>query len=855
MSLRIPIYEQSSRVSGTGPIPQASGLRIVDPIGQAVGNVGSVFGQLESGLVAEETAQAHILRHQEEEDGKAYAGKALSDAHVQWQEHLQQRQESAPPGAPGFTPGVIKDFDEWSQAAIEQAPTPAAKRYLSQHLQSYRSQLAQHALTFESQARVGWRTDKFTKAVDNWAVTVAKDPGQYELATSALHETLPAVGPLQQEKLRDYLRKALVQGAAAGQVQADPEHAYNLLLRSTLPDGAGEKRDRTGTYTPLPAGVLPDWVAKIAQEEHADPRLVAAIYAQESGSGANSKTSTDGARGGFQVMPDTFKRVMKGQGNIDDPQDNARAGIRLIAQLQDKFGADPILVGAAYFSGEGNVTPHGIKNPNRTDGNGKSVKSYAADIGRKYAALDAGTRSDVLSDAGQGVMMAEVKTGVPWVDAMTLPERLHYLQAADSEVRRRQLIARSDLDLKERDQNAQALTGKPVAHPLTLPDYVHAYGQIDGQRRYSEYVDNQQFGANVQQVAAMSTADQAALLARTAPVANAPGFASDQQRHALLQKAVATVQDQRQKDPIAFAVANRTANLASINFQDPASVAGEMSRRAIVAQQNRALWGVDYRVLSDSEADQLGTYLNSLQSQEKARVLGQIYQAAGSDGLRSISGQLKDKHETLAIAGMLASRETTESRNVAQLYLEGKDALAQKRAKIDERAETGIKANIFNAIDGVYTTPQARDAAADVSYAIYAKLKSEGVDNWERATRIATGGIMNFNGGKIAKPYGWSDSQFRDVLVRQGAVQIDAAGASGLKFFAGEHEIPAAEFAKLLPGAKLQTYGDGAYLVKSGSDLVRLSNGQPFILDFSLLSILPKDRPKPSVFGGSIVSN
>jgi hypothetical protein len=118
-----------------------------------------------------------------------------------------------------------------------------------------------------------------------------------------------------------------------------------------------------------------------------------------------------------------------------------------------------------------------------------------------------------------------------------------------------------------------------------------------------------------------------------------------------------------------------------------------------------------------------------------------------------------------------------------------------------------------------------------VAYAIYAKLKSEGVDNWERATRIATGGILEFNGSKIAKPYGWSDVQFRDALPVQGAAQVNAASSSGLKFIAGDREILPADLTKALPGAKLQTFGDGSYLVKSGSDLVRLSNGQPFVLN------------------------
>lgn len=827
MSIRIPTYEQSTNVGGYAPNEKASGLRINNFVGDALGNVGKGFGDVESGMVAEEVANAHILRRQTEQDAQAYAGKALSDAHVLWQDNLQKRMETAPPAATGFTPGVLKDFDEWSKTSIDQAPTVAAKQYLSQHLISYRTQLAGQAMSFESQARVGWRTDEFTKSVDNWAITVSKDPSKFELAQSALNETLPNVGPLHQEKLRDYMRKALVQGTATGQIQTDPEHAYNLLMRSTLPANAGEARDKTGTIVPLPAGALPDWVAKIAQEEGADPRLVAALYAQESGSGANARTSVDGAVGGFQVMPSTFKQVMKGKGDINNPEDNARAGIRLISQLQNKYGVDPTLVGAAYFSGEGNVSPSGIINPNRTDGNGKSVKSYAADVGRRYAALDTGTRTDAGIEPLIDGAATDVKTGVPWVDAMSLQERLHYLQAADGEVRRRQQISRADLELKERDQNSQALVGRPIANPLTLPDYVRSYGQIDGPRRFGEYLDNQQFGANVQQVGTMTPQEQTMLLAKNTPVGNTPGFAQDQARFELLQRAVLTANKQRETAPMEFAAAHHLTTLNQIDYTSPKSISDEMSRRTITAGQNSNKWGVDYQVLTAGEADQLGQHLNALPAQDKATVLGQIYQSAGPDGLRSISAQLKDKNETLAIAGMLASRETTAGRNVAQIYLEGKEAVAQKRAHIDAKDESGIKANIYKEIDGVYSTPQARDAAADVAMGVYAKLKSEGRDDWKQALNISTGGLMDYNGAKIAKPYGWKDGQFRDAVTASGIAQVATAAP---EFIVGQLRVPAVDFAKSLPGAKLQTYGDGTYMVKAGNDVVRLPSGKAFVL-------------------------
>ena len=929
MSIRIPIYEQQTQASGPSlprvPAPQVGAY----PIGGAMANIGKGLDSIGDAMAQEQARQNRVLKQQEEEDARAYAGRALSDAHVQWGESLQQRQEQAAPGAPGFTPGVLKDYDEWSAKALEQAPTDAAKKYLGQHLVSYRTQLAQHALAFESQARVGWRVDEFSKSVDNWAVTVAKDPSKYDLAVSALSETLPAVGPIQQEKLREYMRKSLAQGVVTGQIQSNPEAAYTLLSLSTLPAEASEARDKTGTLG-----------APVAGSGNRG------IRNNNPGNIVKSEIAWQGKVAGQDPRFETF----------ETPEAGIRALGKNLVAYQDKHGRNTVssIISAWAPASENNTgayianvskalgvapdAPINVKDPAVmkklagaiiTQENGSQPYSEAqmnAGLGAALGVADlppAVPKADTGTEPLQPGAGAEArKVGVPWLDALTLQERLHYIQAADAEVRRRQQVARADLELKERDQNAQALAGKAPAAPLQLADYVKAYGQVDGPRRYGEFSDNQQFGANVQQVALLTPAEQAALLGRNKPVDNTPGFANDQKRYELLAQAVAQSNKQRLEDPLGFAAAHKLATLNPINWADPASIAKEMPARAVLAGQNSGRWGAGYQVLTDGEADQLGTYLSSLQAPDKARVLGQLYQAGGPAAVRSIAGQLKDKHETLAIAGALASRETTAGRSVAQLYLEGKEALAQKRAKIDEKAETGLKANIFTALDGVYLTPQARDAAADTAYAIYAKFKSEGKDDWEQAVRIATGGLTDYNGSKIAKPYGWDDARFKDWIAKQAPAQIAAratadfgrrqdgtakgngflgvlrrpdgnvsteisigvniggkemdiptlvptltqdevkhllangeptrsivqkavdhakarlaAGRSvfaGLDespaFIAGNQRISATDLAKSLPGAKLQTYGDGSYLIRAGSDFVRLPDGRPFVL-------------------------
>ena len=83
--------------------------------------------------------------------------------------------------------------------------------------------------------------------------------------------------------------------------------------------------------------------------------LARSIYEQESGSGRNTKTSNAGAVGGMQVIPSTFKSVADKGWSIDDPVDNARAGVRYIRSMLDRGDGDPYLAAAAYYGGPGGM--------------------------------------------------------------------------------------------------------------------------------------------------------------------------------------------------------------------------------------------------------------------------------------------------------------------------------------------------------------------------------------------------------------------------------------------------------------------------------------------------------------------
>lgn len=153
----------------------------------------------------------------------------------------------------------------------------------------------------------------------------------------------------------------------------------------------------------LPANKVAGWLRKPDPSVPPQPRAAvsneaihAAFHAQESSSGANAKTSIDGAVGDMQIMPDTFKRFALPGENINNPEDNKRVGRRMLDKFMKDYDGDPARVAVAYFSGEGNVAPAGFPTPylrNTKDGNGKYTADYANDIVKRVGGTPIDTTS------------------------------------------------------------------------------------------------------------------------------------------------------------------------------------------------------------------------------------------------------------------------------------------------------------------------------------------------------------------------------------------------------------------------------------------------------------------------------
>src|SRR3981189_847208 len=123
---QVPAEEGMRRI-----IPQRSGISV----GPALEDVGASLQRI---------AQS---------EGAQYATQHLGKAQSEWTQHFLDRQQSAQPGAPGFTAGLMKDYDDYVKDGVKGAPSGPASKFLSQQLNAFGHQLSQKSLLFEANAR------------------------------------------------------------------------------------------------------------------------------------------------------------------------------------------------------------------------------------------------------------------------------------------------------------------------------------------------------------------------------------------------------------------------------------------------------------------------------------------------------------------------------------------------------------------------------------------------------------------------------------------------------------------------------------------------------------------------------
>ena len=136
-------------------------------------------------------------------------------------------------------------------------------------------------------------------------------------------------------------------------------------VRPASSEGAGETAEASSNAPPYPTEetVTPSEVGSVAAEHGVPPSLAKAIASQESGFN-NNLTSSAGARGVMQIMPETWSWIgqeLAGSTPLAaaSAASNVRGGVLLLRSLLDATGGDSALAAAAYYQGLASVQEGG----------------------------------------------------------------------------------------------------------------------------------------------------------------------------------------------------------------------------------------------------------------------------------------------------------------------------------------------------------------------------------------------------------------------------------------------------------------------------------------------------------------
>jgi len=241
MNARVQEYEQQTSNSPVG-------MAQMDP-GKAAAVAGSAYNPEALAKTSEAFGQAAVaFKKADDATAVAWSAKQLSAARLQWTQHFLDKQASTEPGAPGFTPGILKDYDEYAAKTLETAPSDSAKVYLGKRLQEFRTTLGESAMQFEAKARIDYRSDMYVDGIANTQKLMNTDPGQYKIALTEQLATIDAASlpPVQKSILRQKAIDGISEAATWSQIQRSPS-GFLSSIGFTKPDEMGKIRKSADT--------------------------------------------------------------------------------------------------------------------------------------------------------------------------------------------------------------------------------------------------------------------------------------------------------------------------------------------------------------------------------------------------------------------------------------------------------------------------------------------------------------------------------------------------------------------------------------------------------------------------------
>jgi len=382
----------------------------------------------------------------------------------------------------------------------------------------------------------------------------------------------------------------------------------------------------------------------------------------------------------------------------------------------------------------------------------------------------------------------------------------------------------------------QAATGIPPS----VAEQTRWQAGLKGTSFAGEYNTRIKQMGEVQQVLRLPLAEQQAYIQRQRQQVAANGASVDQINNLdRLDRAVTSNMEQMRDQPLEWNAMRTGTQVEPLDFsgigtpEGQMTLVGQLGGRFDTLNAMRRQVGIEVsrNPFLPQETSMLKAALDQFDDGTKLQILGAIASAAPSGN--DLSGTLRtlaaDK-PPLMMAGLAQAQQlkASDGTAVAPTILRGAKVLAEKSSIMPSDTQMSVA---FDGLAGqaIPAGTQERERAFSVFKSIYAGLagpagvtheqSSEALDEAvaTKAMDMATGGITNYAGSKVVKPYGWSDSRFTDSVDSQ------------LQGFAESTKIPLASLERL-PLSPVPGIDGSYYLMNAGRPQADPQTGNPIVV-------------------------
>ena len=844
MAVKIPIYEQQTTASGgiqVGASPQLSARSNVGAVSMTGGqSIANAVENLGNAAVNFAGMNLHIMKQKEDADAVANLSDSLSKADVFWYSQVKDLPQNMVDGGQikidegkyiPATEKVAKDFDEWAGGFLAGVTNEKAAYAARRHIATLREQTLKSSMMLEAQAAVQNRSDKVDGAVENWKSLAAQTPALADQLIESSKLMIANSGFNEHDRVvkAKKAEQEILEAAASNYMLNQPKQFMASLHRRVGKEAEAAASAPGADGQPAASPVVSASGGTFDRAVEFTLKAEGGFNPNDSNNAPSNFGINQGANPDVDVKGLTkdkaielyksryWNKIGGDELAAKDPRlaivafDTAvMAGVGKAKELLAKADGD---VDKLYNLRKEFLDGLVAKNPQKY---GKYAKAWN---NRNDQILDVttGMGSEPLRVEidGVGAMLpAEVKNyPVDWqvqmlVDKLPQDKILTYIHATTSEVNRQQAQFQSALTVKEKDHELAFAQGLPVDRPLTQQEFVNAYGDKDGLARFAQYSQNMVLGKEIAAVKTMPPDQARALIDSHKPDPNSPGYALEVGRKAVLEKAVAETQQQRDADPVLYAAQNKLANVKPINWNNLEEAKAELANRVGVANIMVQRYGTPMQPLTKQEAANLAAGFDRMTADEKLRFLGTMRAAVqDSTVYRSMVQQIQPDSVVTAMAGMVMDQKTPvvvkhffskddvyQPNKVAQLMLEGeailnptKGAKGQdgKGGKFPLPKDTDFEREFANQVGTAFAgSPKAMsDAMQGVKAYYVGQAAREGdlsdVINGKRmkaAIEAVTGGVTSLNGKEVIRPWGMDEGAFKDGIKSGFDQEIKARG-------------------------------------------------------------------------------